>query len=386
MIDNGADVNINDKYTGTVEAWDISGAVLKVAINLSPNEEMAMLLVESDAKLNNKDNSGNTALHQATLKGYDRLVGLLVKHGADLNALNKYNRTSLYYAAKHGYRTVADVLIAAGADKSTIVETNYGKAQQLTEKLKEGEAYLWNLLGGRYVVKTKENLLVFTSNNKIVKSPEAGLANGFLNPKELAGQKITMLINHMDRWQMGAKDFKKLAKLVPMVKLVSGFKPDLSKEKNLDIPAYHLAIPNESFSLDGLKVHPIKALAHGMGYLVEVDGLKIFHAGFHISDDKPEHIKKFRKEIDFLKPFGPIDIVMMTVVSHSNSVGMDYVNYIYLLEQLAPKAIYLFGANTPETYTECADVLRKCNIPVVYPKEGRVTGERYHYIRDGVKK
>ena len=31
-----------------------------------------------------------------------------------------------------------------------------------------------------------------------------------------------------------------------------------------------------------IKVHTIKAMGGGLGYLVEIDGLKIFHAGLHV--------------------------------------------------------------------------------------------------------
>jgi len=319
-------------------------------------------------------------LHLAALKGNVELVKLLVENAADVNAMNKYNRTSTYYAAKLGYKSVADVLIAAGADKNSISETNYGKAPQLTETLKDGEAYIWSL-GNAYAVKTKRNLIIFTIVNNIDNSAEAGLANGNLNPNELAGQKITMFINHRGRMQMGGKDFGEQAKLVPDIELVSSFKPDFSKGENPGIPAYRLALPNENFSMRDIKVHTILALAGGMGYLVDADGVKVFYAGFHISDNEPSQVEKFRKEIDFLKPFGPIDIVMLTVHSHSNDIGMDYEPYFYLIDQLSPKNIYLFGANVPETYKKCIEVLQVRNIPIFYPEGGRVAGERYHYLR-----
>jgi len=88
---------------------------------------------------------------------------------------------------KHGYRQAADVLIAAGANKSTIVETNYGTAPQLNEKLKEGESYLWYLGGTEspyagYAVKTKEHLLIFNPT-EIDDSQEAGPGQRTPKPK-----------------------------------------------------------------------------------------------------------------------------------------------------------------------------------------------------------
>jgi ankyrin repeat protein len=385
LIENGADVNIFDKYNGTIESGSISGTVLQVAINNSnPNEAMAKMFVESGAKLNKKDPNGNTELHLAAFKGYADLTNCLIEHGADVNVVNNYNHTALYYATKHGYRGVADVLIAAGANENTIVEANYGKARQLTEKLKDGEAYLWyhSFLG--YAIKTKGHLIAFKPN-EIDESSEAGLANAHLNPNELAGQKI-ILFSDYPGWEVIKKIVFGLTKRMPEINWV--FDPNQfgNSKDTLDIPSFRVAAPNESFSVGGIQVHTIPALSGGMGYLIEADGLKIFYGGLHISSNEAKHIEKYRKEIDFLKPFGPIDIAILTVQSHSNEIEPAFEPYLYLLDELEPKAIYLMGANIPQSYPKCIEVLRVRNIPVRYPESEKAMGERFHYLRDGTQK
>ncbi len=379
LLENGADINISNDYNGPIRTSTISGTILQVAINYSQSNEIVQFIIGNGAKLNIKDSQGNTELHLVALKGNTEQTRILIEHGIDLSAKNNFNRTALYYAAKHGYRGVAEVLIASGANKNTIVETNYGKAEQLSGSIDEGVAYIWDL-DYSYAVKTKNNLLVFTLVGKIGESSESGLANGFLNADELKNQKITMFLRHRDMGHLGGTKFTELAKLTTDVNMVSSFKPDFSKEENQTIPDYRLALPNESFSVNGIEVHPIPALAGGMGYLVEVDGLKIFHAGLHISDDKPEHIEKFRKEIDFLKALGPIDIVMLATHNHSNRlVGNNHEQYLYLIDQLKPKAIYLWGANVPEQYKMCADLLKVRKIPIVYPEIMQAAGERFYF-------
>ena len=124
-----------------------------------------------------------------------------------------------------------------------------------------------------------------------------------------------------------------------------------------------------------------------MGYLVEADGVKVFHAGLHVSDNNASNVVKYRKEIDFLKPFGPIDIAILSVYGHNNIVvGTAYEPYLYLLDQLSPKAVYLLGANNPEQYPKCVEVLRARNIPVAYPEGGIAVGERFHYLRNRAQK
>jgi hypothetical protein len=357
-----------------------------------PNEQMAKLLVDSGAKLNQKFSLGNTELHLAVLQGSADWTRILVKLGADVNAVNDYGHTPLYYAAKHGYPQVADVLIAAGAKESTIAEANYGKAPQLNEKLKQGEAYLWYLGGTNspyigYAVKTKEHLLIF--NPPVIDdSPEAGLANGHLNPNELAGQKITTLILYPSYQGPSARpSVSEMGKRLPGLNIVLNFKPTADTAGSNDLPPYHLATPHESFSVDGVQVHTIPAVrklwfsSKGLGYLVEADGVKIFHAGAHASSNEASELEKYRKEIDFLKSFGPIDIAILPV--NGRHMGwIDYRSYLYLIDQLSPKAIYLIGDDlAKDEHRKCIEVLRARNVLVAYPEGGIAVGERFHYFR-----
>ena len=386
LIDHGADLN----------ARSTDGTVLHQIINQKSksNVEMAKLLLESGTKLQ-EFSFGNTELHLAAMKGLADLVPLLVKHGADVNAVNDYNHTALYYAAKHGYRKAADALIAAGAKENEIVETNYGKAPQLAEMLREGEVYLW-CLGGLspatgYAVKTKDHLLIFDPSG-IDESPEAGLANGFLNPNELAGQKITILLTRPRRFGPSVSE---LAKAMPGADFVLSFKPTNGNDGSSAIPPYRLATPNESFSVGGIQVHTIRATGqqyigigrdNGLGYLVEADGVKIFHAGLHASDNNPSNVAKYRKEIDFLKPFGPIDIAILPIRCR-HMVYFEYQPHLYLLDRLSPKAIYLIGDDlVTEEHRKCVEVLRARNIPVRYPEGGIAMGERFHFLRDSIQK
>jgi len=162
---------------------------------------------------------------------------------------------------------------------------------------------------------------------------------------------------------------------------VLGFKPT-GGTGNADMPPYRLAAPNESFSVDGIQVHTIPATGGGMGYLVEADGVRVFHAGLHVSGNEASQVAAYRNEIDFLKPFGPIDAAILSAHSHTNAIEIAYEPYRYLLDQLSPKAVYLTGANIPEQYAKCAEVLRARNVPVAYPEGGwAAKGERFHFFR-----
>ncbi len=379
LIDQGADPNTRSQR----------GSVLHnlIAIKNKSYEAMVKLLVECGAK-QQKFSFGNNELHLAVLQSSTEMVRTLLNLDmVDINEENDYGHTALFYAARHGYKGKAKLLIAAGADESTIKETNFDKASQLTETLREGEANLWYLGGNTspytgYAVKTKDHFLIFNPSD-IDESLEAGLANGDINPNELAGQRITALITFEKYYGRFGPSVTELSEQLPGANFVLNFKPDIDD----DIP-YKLAIPNESFSMNGIKVHTIPAMRkawfgdEGLGYLVEADGLKIFYPGLHApKNNDSTQIEKYRKEIDFLKSFAPIDLVILPI--KGRHIQITYEPYLYLIDQLSPKAIYLIGDDlVNEEHLKCAEVLKARNVPVYYPDGGIAVGQRFHYIRD----
>jgi ankyrin repeat protein len=372
LIENGADPGTSD--------W--RGPLLHQAV-ASGRRDRVEFLLKYGAKPDRRNQSGQTEMHVAAIRDRADLVPLLLDHGSAVDASDAQGRTALYYAAKHGLRRVADALVAGRANESGIVERNFGHAPQLAASLREGEAYLWFLGQDGYVLKTKKHLLIIDPNGRRMEElPEAGLANGRLNPGELAGQKIAVLFTGPDPAQEreledpGLRLFE-LAKRMSNVDFVISFKP-----RGL-VPPYHLAEPHQSLSLGDLKVHTIPALRAGVGYLVEVDGLKLFYAGYHVCNDASQS-ESYRKEIDFLKPFGPVDMVFLPVVGHMIPTDYTYNHYPYLLDQLSPKTVYLYH-DRAGAYAPYAQTLRARHVWVEYPETascGYRGGDRFHFVRE----
>jgi len=366
LIDNGADINVKN----------IMGTPLQMAINYKKIETVE-LLIESGAKLQ-EFSFGNTELHLSAIKGCAELVPLLVNYGIDVDILNEYRQTPLYYASMHGHRKTVEALIAAGADKNYIVEENYGKPAQLNEKLRDGEA--WCLEYDGYAVKTKNHLLVFNPL-EIGADSEASLANGYINPEELKGQNTTVLISHLPGFWVD-----ELLNAMPDADFIHNIKQLSNNENNVDIPSNYLAA-NDSFSRNGIEVRTIKAMrsalmgGNGLGYLVETDGLKIFYAGLHACNNDSSQMVIYQKEIDYLKPYGPIDIVILPI--NGRHIRLDYEPYLYLIDALSPKTIYLMSDEfVNEEPKKCVKVLQSKGIPVKYPEGGIAYGERFHYKKN----
>jgi ankyrin repeat protein len=375
LIDRGADLNAPSRQGTPLQRIILSGL----------HEKTAVFLVENGATPQ-VYNFGNNDLHLAAMKGLADLVQVMVRHGADINAVNEYGRTPLYYAARHGHRRAAEVLVAAGADKRAIVETNYGKAPQLTATLREGEVHLWYLGGPApgtgYAVKTKNNLLVFDPP-RTEESPEASLANGAINPTELAGQKSTVLLTRKERYPI-APTVREIAQRLPGAGFVLSFDPNDGGGGGL--PSYRQAKAHENFSMGDMQVHTIQTPPNtlsstgNLGYLVEVDGVKVLHAGLLRAENKAAQIEAYRREVDFLKPFGPIDLAILPVGWHHLG-PIDYKSYLYLIDELSPKAIYLIGDDLiSDEHRQCLEALKARSVPVYYPDGGVALGQRFHYL------
>ena len=63
-------------------------------------------------------NSGDSAIHQASLMNHLNVLEVLLTYKADVDAINSDYRTGLHYASKEGYTHIVRRLLNAGADYS----------------------------------------------------------------------------------------------------------------------------------------------------------------------------------------------------------------------------------------------------------------------------
>lgn len=83
------------------------------------NYEQAKKLIEQEGyDVNDQDNAGNTALHEAALNGHLDIVKLLIKNGADVNmqSFEMFKDTPLIDASANGHLDVVKYLLSHGAD------------------------------------------------------------------------------------------------------------------------------------------------------------------------------------------------------------------------------------------------------------------------------
>ncbi|XP_048244964.1 ankyrin-3-like isoform X2 [Haliotis rufescens] len=82
---------------------------------LNGHENVAHILIKSGANVDDKSETGTTALFFASGNGHKSAVEFLIKSGASVTAVNKDGWTALHQACQNGHESVATLLIKSGA-------------------------------------------------------------------------------------------------------------------------------------------------------------------------------------------------------------------------------------------------------------------------------
>ncbi|CAG9333826.1 unnamed protein product [Blepharisma stoltei] len=106
ITDTGFDINISDYYKWTP---------LMVAAACG-HDDIVEFLCEKGARINEFENSGETALHQASRRGNLNAVNALIKYGADLSPKSAFDYTPLDLAIINQKEEIVNILQSYGAD------------------------------------------------------------------------------------------------------------------------------------------------------------------------------------------------------------------------------------------------------------------------------
>ena len=372
LISKGADVNA-DNGTGI--------PLLAVAVQ-NDLVDMVELLLKSGADPNRKDTGfGRTALHTAVLSGNREMVDALVAGGASVNATDSAGRTPLELAARYGHKSIAQALKAKGS-KAENLEENYGRSPILSRSLKSGEASIWYLGHCGYAVKTQKHLLVFDywSRGAVPETP--CLANGHIDPSEIAGLDVTVFVthDHSDHFDSTIFDW---AKQVKKITYVYGFRPEelpQARETGYKGPAYVFIGPRETGKVGDLDVATIAANDAGVGFVVTVDGLTLFHAGDHAGWAEGEK-QGYLDEIDYLAAKGlAIDLAFINVTGcHAHDPDALREGNLYTISKLSPKALLpTHGVGRESVYADAAKACTDAGVkaPMACPE---ARGDNYFY-------
>jgi len=309
------------------------------------------LIVEIVAELNIKDVYGATLLHRAAALGRYEIVKLLIERGIDINTETDNGRTPLYFTSKYGHRAIAGYLKTRGAAVTKDLEENFGRSSYLDKKLTEKEAVIWYLSHAGWAVKTKNHLLIFDYAELGEKPAEPMLVNGFINPSEIEDLNVSVFVTHEhnDHYDPVIFNWEKSGK---NIRYILGFQP-----RNVPEQKYEYLGPRTTKIIDDMEITTIKSTDSGVGYLVKVDGLDIFHGGDH-ANKVNDLSGPYPKEIDYLAAKEKkIDIAFLLSGSPCGGGPVESVitGTFYTLEKLSPHIVFpMHGGGNECIYVDLA--------------------------------
>jgi ankyrin repeat protein/L-ascorbate metabolism protein UlaG (beta-lactamase superfamily) len=291
LIDSGANVNnINIENQSS----------LLVAVSHG-DIEIVRTLIQAGADTEIKEiHYGLSPLHQAVLSGDAAIAQLVADNVKDINITNNNGYTALDFACKYGHKQIADMLKAKGGKKHSGGK-DFKALAGLEKPPKMGNAEMWYLGHCGWAIRTKNHLMIFDYFPNGKNPTEPSLANGRINPEELKNLNVEVFVTHDHRdhydssiysWQPTVKDMT----------YIFGFRPEQLPEgqrRGYVRQPYVFIDGHNTREIDGMKITGIRSNEGGAGFFVEVDGLKIFHAGDHAGWENGDSLP-FTSEIDYL--------------------------------------------------------------------------------------
>jgi len=365
LLEHGADPNIsapNGTTAMTHAAWTNDTAILKILMDgganpnpvanngATPFEEAVKAgclnsvkyLIQKGVLTNAMDTTtGRTPLHFAVIQGAMPMVEAVLPVTADPNAVDNAGMTPLDIASRYGHAKIADLLrkngVEARVEKKSQLSSTY-----FTQQPNDGEAYLWYLGGCGYLIKTRNHCLIFDYSSGRVTPTQPSLANGYINPSDLASNDVTVFVSHEHRDHFDSTIFGWPGK-IPQIQYVFGFEPDSldegARQGYTDQP-YEFVGPGMTKTINGMQVLAVRSNDAGVGFVITVDDLTIYHAG-DLAGWRSNEREGFISQIDSIyAAVDSVDIALVNVTGchHQDTVALAE-GTAYTLTKLHPKLV-----------------------------------------------
>jgi L-ascorbate metabolism protein UlaG (beta-lactamase superfamily) len=268
---------------------------------------------------------------------------------------------------------VAAFLTAAGANGQDREKTK-ASLEIVTTEASQPEATIWYLGHCGYAVQTAKHFLIFDYIELEENPTERGLDVGFADPAEIAKLNLPVTVfvthshvDHFDEIILSWQD------TIETIQYVFGWPQKESPNRHV------MTGRRAELVLDGIKIHTVDSHHSGVieaGYLVQVDGLCLFHAGDY--QGRPGRGRASRAVED-----------MQHLMTKTDRVDLLFIGawlggpYPDIIEGLAPRVIFpMHHRKQEEKYQTFADDVSELGLtpPVICPTK---RGDRFVY-REGV--
>lgn len=358
LLKNGADIHSRDDGGET--------PLIKAA--MAGRNETFNFLLKRGGRLTDRDIFGRTLLHRAAIAGDLDLVRSLLQRSDIRRIKDGRGKTAAEYARYHGHLDLTPVFGSQGSDKQN-PSGPFSTGKLLSDPLKRGEAVIWYLTHCGWLIRTAGAVLIFDYINPGKNPKYPGLPNGRINPEELAGHQVYVLVTH-DHGDHYNKEIFGWRKHIPRIKYILGW-----REKS-SLP--HFSVQGgEVKKIDKMTITAIKAYHGddgGVGWVVTLDGLTIYHSGDHFNPG--EQLEPgFTGEIDYLAARSSgIDLAFIDGPHKLKDRGV-----VYALKKLSPRIFFPMHAVNKEYMYHDLIVRIRGHLGDTIPMAVRSRGDRFLY-------
>ncbi len=341
---NEKSVKIALKHGANANAVDNNGRLPLHNAAINGHAEVVEILIPKTNNINLQEKTlGNTPMHIASINGDIKSSKILIEAKAEAGVVNINGKKPIDYAVKYGYAKLVSLYI----DNNLASKEYAGKAEESRKavhtELKDGEAKVTYAGHSGWIVLTQNNVLVFDYWLKSI-NPDKCLANGSFCEKEMKDKNVYVFVSHEHSDHFDTAIYA-WADKVKNITYIFGFKPEdswLYKERTYNGPAYNYIGNNETREIKNIMVTTIKSTDSGQGFLVETDGIVLYHSGDHAMFTREDE-KAFKKEIDFLADNTPeIDIAFLPATGCPARWKKEFIveGFFYTIDKLNPEQVY----------------------------------------------
>jgi len=292
--------------------------------------------------------TGMSLLHLAVVRGHLPVVELLLGAGARVGAVDREGRAPLFYARRYGHVTVADRLLAAGADPALSVGGAKASSALLRAPVEEGGCVVWYLAGRGWAVRTARRLLVFDAEEFGVTRPtDPSLANGFLSAAELGDMDVVAIYT---AYHGEPGDPAYVHQMEDSVRSITYVQNADDRWRGSSRSEY--LSPHADTLVAGARIRTVEVTREmpSLGYLIEVDGVVVYFAGFRAED-----VATFDPEVDALSRWvDRVDVAFLPIPEPGEAPG----EMRRVVERLRPRFVALQDPNRrTELYPGVVDLV-----------------------------
>lgn len=210
-----------------------------------------------------------------------------------------------------------------------------------------------------YAVETEKHFLVFDYWEPLEDPHGKSLSEGVVDPEQIGDRKVRIFVSHahVDHWDERVLAWREQ---LEDVEFFFGW-------ESSDAPGGHsLPAPRSSYSGDGIEVHTVNSHHSGVpeaAFLVEVDGLTIFHGGDYQGKAERGAPTRAEEDMRYLREAAglgdaPIDLLFLGAwLGEGNRL---------ILDGLRPRAVFpMHDGGQEAAYQEFAADCRREGVP--YP-------------------